>query len=1734
MPPDTPFDTSITDLSAQIGTEAGTIRIRVRGRDGNMTDRQVDLRRPLENLSEENLQTLLSASMADPGIRGFERLIVTNVALRQRQRLRQTINGAPQAEQLSSANWQTFAEYVPSHVVDYFRELRQYTILRDQLRAGGAAGSPYRNRYDIADTPQTTAFEERARQHIQALTATINPRVRLGNYAALIVMRRETTNAAEQARMDTAIAQARGQLPASILIRTPRARDNGVQLPQGVIRRADAIEIPMAVFQNAHTNEDQFIALQRTSQLLDAEISWLMSATQGVPGAATTNRGVTIFRDMLGIQVPAEGEALPSGLLNVDLLERAFRENTRRDIALRANPTLNAGTLRTLREDRMRMISEMTDMLHRLGGARIGGTRLLAVRHAFGDTFQGPADVPGRTPPDGDVQRYIQEALTHEMGQIRGHFREILQGGGTMSIRLPDIGEDIFNDQGRHAMLRMHESIVAIRESPRAAVRAGLRQIPLVGDIAENFVDSPDAARADIMRSVREAMGYPPDYDILTDRPPLTEAQRAEVQRRIESTRTIINLFRPRIQNAADTFNEHLDTLDALRTGADTNADSLLGVEPLARNRLQPFLVNGRVTRATITGIRTAADLTAEEKKAAFVACYLELFSQMETDWSAYVVTTREYLQELEGIFDMHGQMVAAWSETAQRAFDRFLPIVCMGGGALGALYLMGGRGGFARFTSSGRIGLTSPLTRIFNGPFSAADRAGGALWHRDARRLWNPTPDVAPITAEAAQAATLERTRALSQNFQTNRANHRLLLDCQRDPANIATLRSTNPTDPVLLEVAAGRMQPQQGIRMLEAERVQIQGLLMTEMDTGGDAARQAVAQQLSGRTAPLTTAEVSAILRAHARVNIPAEGLLENLCRTHRLDLRQILLASPSEINQMTGLSEALRAEVIQLKILRITQKSAILQAAGFNAAEIRIFMESGVTGAFPASAAAAPVLANAPSANPAAATRFGTLRRVAQTRRWLVGPRNAGTASRALHVGGRAFGAYEVGSAAVDMVDDVQELANAPRYRTELMQELEGLLVPLTQGANPRFRREGDRFISTRNPNGVIDLGAIRTGIPDRTLIIAKQLAGNTGRMVYALAMLASTEFLPLAAVGITWYAISTFGRPVLNTASLPEAQQYAAFLQDIPAELHGLIPTETLMGENPMETWNRFNVLYQNVGRGAPGDQHNEEGRGRMNGARERLAQALSARYLLANPLARTLLGGSDEAPWTQVRMRTEDLERNYSDSTEFQSAIERTIILSIRQRVFYRYAESQSRIAQHERATRALTTTEGPALDEVRSHILTPEELQLEREESEFWGSQLIDRSTVLWQLAEQINLRQVIDQGGYESPSRLRARLYDVWLHSVPESVKTVTGSFEEEMRLMERNIPSAGSRLVAENALEFLTAVGGVEVMTWLANGKRESAELTTPEGQREGISALRIRRGSTDIYVRMAGTRLVWSSWGSPAWQPIEGGRYAGTTLTVEQSFANSIADSLARMNREYNPAPRPTRALFNPNLSEETTDRSSLERAVGAVGSVVDTITNYVDGVIQRNSPRPRPAPASSPEVTASATVEPLDTRTSGVDFLRTAMDFEGNVRRQREEGARTAFSAPGLRYSPSFPGSEAPSIAGSRPDMELTEPGQGIMRIRIASKTVEYGMVGGAWMWRQPPGSADTRWYALTEYRFADAAGDAGRVQNTIASTLDQINRTGRADDSLVIYLDGGTLRARVNRVRNFIP
>src|SRR3989442_850859 len=101
-----PLEQAISGLRAELSPANGTIVL--------PNGRQVQLERPLEALSESGIADVLQATFADPGIRGYERLMLLNITGRQQQRLRQELGNpvAPNAARLSNAYWQTFYEYI--------------------------------------------------------------------------------------------------------------------------------------------------------------------------------------------------------------------------------------------------------------------------------------------------------------------------------------------------------------------------------------------------------------------------------------------------------------------------------------------------------------------------------------------------------------------------------------------------------------------------------------------------------------------------------------------------------------------------------------------------------------------------------------------------------------------------------------------------------------------------------------------------------------------------------------------------------------------------------------------------------------------------------------------------------------------------------------------------------------------------------------------------------------------------------------------------------------------------------------------------------------------------------------------------------------------------------------------------------------------------------------------------------------------------------------------------------------------------------------------------------------------------------------------------------------------------------------------------------------------------------------------------------------------------------------
>lgn len=164
-------------------------------------------------------------------------------------------------------------------------------------------------------------------------------------------------------------------------------------------------------------------------------------------------------------------------------------------------------------------------------------------------------------------------------------------------------------------------------------------------------------------------------------------------------------------------------------------------------------------------------------------------------------------------------------------------------------------------------------------------------------------------------------------------------------------------------------------------------------------------------------------------------------------------------------------------------------------------------------------------------------------------------------------------------------------------------------------------------------------------------------------------------------------------------------------------------------------------------------------------------------------------------------------------------------------------------------------------------------------------------------------LRDEMDAIGSRMPGGMRETIADEFRS---RSGRPRTMNVEEA----DRAEPHAGAermhpnpQQLAEAANKLLMAAGAVEVMTWVVDGRRESIELSRPEAaMRIGTTALHIRRGNDDVYVRMIENRLMWSAWGNPVWVPIEQGRYNTRTNVPGSSreFMNQLADDLMVLSR------------------------------------------------------------------------------------------------------------------------------------------------------------------------------------------------------------------------------------------
>lgn len=722
--------------------------------------------------------------------------------------------------------------------------------------------------------------------------------------------------------------------------------------PQSRLNTAgNRLGISMSDFIDADTNPAHRTLLQRTASVMDTEISWIMSCGPGVPGNPPMDEGyLKMARDFLtrnGITDPraieqiSQTAPLPSERYMMNLLDMALRENVRRERELPTDQR-RAGnaTYDGLRADRQRMTMQMLDIMQNLGRNRLNDYELLTVHHAFGDIMDqnGTAGRPDAMPVDTNIEAYVKRTADEQILRFRAHFEEILGPRGAMKVGLFDIPTQFENgwNQNRLLIHQAMEGLVAVRSSPRDLVR----RIPG----ADLVVDSAAENRANVMKSVREGLGFPPDFDVLTgDINTLPQATRDKIREKLQSVKTTIATFKPRLEQGRDRFMATVDTLQTMRRDPELNPDALLNVTPTEPIPDQ-YLVDGKVTNESIRRIKDDGTLNADQKKSLYAALYFRLFEQLNGTWDEYITTSREYFTTLESILNVHLDQERNYHEAGDNMM-KYISATC---GALGALYILGGRGG--SLASGGRVPtgirgfirlnplLNTPnfarqtALRIYNGVPSAWNRLRGpGPGSTIGQRLWYavwPTPPE-PIVRTVPN---------LAQEFRS----------VQQEIAALEAARVRTPLNAA----------QQARLDELVAQRRALQTNLMSELNgaeragtRGANALRTEAAGTVLNRT--LSSAEQGVILRMHSA----GEDAFEVACRRifgngitpEQLDaLRRTPLETLGR-----NLSPAQASELAAARQARIAAKARIFNEARTagqwtgSADEMGMLMRSGITG-------------------------------------------------------------------------------------------------------------------------------------------------------------------------------------------------------------------------------------------------------------------------------------------------------------------------------------------------------------------------------------------------------------------------------------------------------------------------------------------------------------------------------------------------------------------------------------------------------------------------------------------------------------------------------------------------------------------------------------------------------------------------------------------------------------------
>lgn len=1243
--------------------------------------------------------------------------------------------------------------------------------------------------------------------------------------------------------------------------------------------------------------------LQRSLVPIEGNLQQLVF-TQSEPIEQPRHSPALIER-MLATARPQDAEAIRNGLAGIGLSEPAMKNMRARRVHA-AYINLLAG-YRLQEADRIVARTppgqpvagrdvETAFRTHRQVGDLILNEHVFGLQTTTNHLFAGTLGV-GRALRPSPTDRLPNLTNANVAGPLSAwvqHLREISSDPGinqNLEKQRKDSAEAV-----RGYVIYMRQEGLVLRQTlqvlDEAYLSTFMQRLTQAIDAANRYFEGETARGANIVMWGALAYQFPQLRDMPFDTSPITRREtlmklraEAEVQlKQAQSLRNTINQTQKRLADIQARMEPHLKAIEAIQ-----NED-----------------------------LRNPATVERAEKTVKAIAALDEELAKTITDaWNAIEFNMQHHA---ETVFTIDSAQEAYWNTLRN--------IGAMAGIILAHVvhtrYIMGFRGfaGLAHTTASIVSGPVLPTAELM---YKAARRmTGGAAAAPEAPPVNTPNPNATRILTPAEQLARTEllrRVETLTQGFRQNQIFIEQVEACLT-PQGKAAMRLRYPNtpalqqaNPILHEVLYGNRSAAQALENLVQARRGLQTNLLSILNgaegTIGVEARGLIAQALLGRplsngalgeagmaglinairpTGPLTRESALRILDQAARAGIGEREVIQLMhaagedgfaafCRTCGVtdtntirqlasldgaDLERLVNSLPQPQRAAMRLGQGTGRTALQTaRIARIQDKRAILDAAvsrgiwgrsagpsgtasEFVRREMRLLFTSGVTGEI------------MPAASVRASGRFGLSRLPSGLRG------AAGIGMRSLGTGLAVLG---VAAESMNIMEEMETQETLKQARSQLETDIESAF-PLS-----RYTRNGNIYTYIDNPDIRVDVTRLRA-INDDLLLHSVNNARISGASILSM-LVAPAAFAASTGAGVALVVITL---PLVIANDVRQGARRNAlrrFFRETPREIIALSDPSTLTGM-PIDQ------LMGDLGNQYMDTWFDPSNPAEARDAMQVMAYSLFLREILRiSPVDERYLSRSEPLADRLWRERATLLANarigggGYSEA-ESRSRIQSAAIDMVRRLMFMEYQSLRSMIQ----------TQNGDRLSD-SEYVEAMRRMNVLGVQDAGGGRTISEVSDSAYRTADELQRDRQLPRASADAEA---ARLRN------PSSLSSADHSFWQSEALRP---PYSNPERLSASIESLLASYGATPVVTRLdGQGHRVSvsADQATAVG---GTPAYQLERDGVRVYFAMVGGRPHWSSYGSPAWTPIERGRYADARPGSMQALANTLADSIVRMS-------------------------------------------------------------------------------------------------------------------------------------------------------------------------------------------------------------------------------------------